>query len=999
MIGYGLLMAVLVILYFTVPAAHLTFVAGMGLATVAAVGFGVVHHRPRRRSPWIIVAAAIAAFVTGDVINMYLTDVQGVADPFPSLGDAFYLAVYPLLGFGLIGLLRSGAAVRDRASLLDALTLTCGVGLLSWIFLINPLITTPDLTLVERVIAVAYPLCDVLLVTVLIRMTTAFRPSRSVALLTGGLGLLLMGDVVYGAQQLNNAYQLGGVSDSVYMLFYATVGAAAIHPSMVGLTEPRVLRPTQASRGRVVVLGAASLIPPAVLLTEAFTGEVRDAVMIGILCAVLFGLVVARLSGVVTVHRLMVKREMGLRRAGAAMLGATSVEEVTASVRAAIADLLPPNTAHHVVISVTESATDADPDPVPEMRIVPTRTLGLDPRDDLASFELLLRCTLPGRRISGHLDVGADDTALVALQEAAQVLAAQAVLALDGLAANAEIVRRESEVYFRTLVLNATDVIMILDDDDRVRYASPSAETIFGSTDIVGVPLLDLIDPRYQEGAAATLDAARAGRSAPDLTDWTVRAGSRQVQVEASCRDLRHEPTVAGVVITLRDVTEHRRLERELLHRAYYDSLTGLPNRALFTERLERAVAAVTGTRTTAGVLLIGLDNFKVINDTMGYDIGDELLAAVGQRIVAAVTPHHGVARMGGDEFGVLVEAVDGPHAFERLGERIVATFEEPFPLTSGSVVCHASVGLVTTAEAADGAELLGRADVALAMAKGGGKGRWCRYEATLHTRILERLQLHTALDQAISNGEFLLAYQPVVDLVSGRTEGFEALIRWQHPTRGVVPPLDFIDIAEDSGLIVQVGQWVLRTAIAAARTWRELARDRPPYVAVNVSPRQFHSPGFVELVMAELAASGLPATSLIIEITESLLLNDKDQERIRADLDALRAAGVRIAIDDFGTGYSSLSYLHRVPVDIVKLDKSFVDTITTSPSQYELVKGIVRLAHTLQLAVVAEGIETSNDLDLLVDTTCEYGQGYLFARPMGELDAQTWLLEHVPTA
>jgi EAL domain-containing protein (putative c-di-GMP-specific phosphodiesterase class I) len=306
---------------------------------------------------------------------------------------------------------------------------------------------------------------------------------------------------------------------------------------------------------------------------------------------------------------------------------------------------------------------------------------------------------------------------------------------------------------------------------------------------------------------------------------------------------------------------------------------------------------------------------------------------------------------------------------------------------------------MVTTAEAADGAELLGRADVALAMAKGSGKGRWCRYEATLHTRILERLQLHAALDQAISNGEFILAYQPVVDLATGRTEGFEALIRWQHPTRGMVPPLDFIDIAEDSGLIVQVGQWVLRTAIAAASTWRELSRDRPPYVAVNVSPRQFHSPGFVDLVVAELAASGLPASSLIIEITESLLLNDKDQERIRADLDALRAAGVRIAIDDFGTGYSSLSYLHRVPVDIVKLDKSFVDTITTSPSQYELVKGIVRLAHTLQLAVVAEGIETSNDLDLLVDTTCEYGQGYLFARPMGELDAQKWLLEHVPTA
>jgi diguanylate cyclase (GGDEF)-like protein/PAS domain S-box-containing protein len=957
MIGYGGVIVAAVALYFTVPGASWVFAAVIGLATLTAVGAGVVRNRPRRLTPWLLVAAAVATLSAGDVVATYQAVYQAAADhPSPTVADAFYLAMYPLLGLGLIRLVRSGAGVRDTASLLDALTLTCGLGLLTWIFLINPLITAPDVPLLARVASVAYPLGDVLLVTVLIRMATSMRPCIAVTLLATGLSVLLFADVAYAVLQMTGHVAVGSVVDALYVLIYPAIGLAALHPSMAGLTEPRLLRTPQAGRQRVALLGLAALIPPGVLVTEALTGEVRDALMIGVSAAVLFGLVVARLAGVVAGHRQSVARERGLRRAGAALLAATTVEEVVTAVGAAVADLLPPDTGHEVVVMAGEPVSQR------EMAIMSSGT-----------GDRVLRCPIIGRRVTGWLDIRADDTALVTLQEAAQVLAGQAALALDGLAAGAEIVQRESETYFRTLVQNAADVIVIVDDDDRVRYASPSATAMFGR-DPVGTPLPGL----FESPVRVLLDAVRAGAEAPELTDWAVRVEGAPKQVEVACRDLRHEPTVAGVVVTLRDVTEHRRLERELLHRAYYDDLTGLPNRALFTRRLETAVAA----GGPVGVLLVGLDDFKVINDAMGHHTGDELLVAVARRLVAVVSPRYAVARLGGDEFGVLVESDD----VETPAASVLAAFAEGFRLPgAGVVTCHASVGTVTTetAGAEDGGQLLGRADIALAMAKSGGKGRVCRYETTLHTRILERLQLQAALDRAIANGEFRLVYQPIVALGPGQVRGFEALVRWHHPSRGTVPPLDFIGIAEESGLIVQLGEWVLRTAVATAVTWGGAA-----YVSVNVSPRQFRAPGFVDLVQRALAEHGLPADRLVLEITESLVLTGRDQERIEAELEALRGAGVRIAIDDFGTGYSSLSYLHRVPVDLIKLDKSFVDTITTSPPQYELVKGIIGLAHALRLAVVAEGIETAADRDLLIDARCEYGQGYLFARPMSADDA-----------
>jgi diguanylate cyclase (GGDEF)-like protein len=444
-------------------------------------------------------------------------------------------------------------------------------------------------------------------------------------------------------------------------------------------------------------------------------------------------------------------------------------------------------------------------------------------------------------------------------------------------------------------------------------------------------------------------------------------------------------------------VTERRRLERELRERAYLDPLTGLGNRLQFHDCVQRATEARPGGGTVC-VLLINIDDFRVVNDTIGHAVGDDLLVAIGGRLALTLGERGPVARLGADEFGV-VATVTGDPAAERLAAEVLAAFDEPF-LAAGTVLTvQPSIGVATagTTDPASAQRLLTEADVALGTAKSEGKARWRRYEASLHAQVLRRMELRTELDQALADGAFTVYYQPIVDMPTGHPCGLEALVRWQHPTRGMVSPLEFIQIAEESGLIVPLGEWVLRSALVSAAGWRRAYPDDPPYVSVNVSVRQFRAPGFVERVMAQLTACGLPARLLTLEITESLLLGD--QERIHADIARLRAAGIRISIDDFGTGYSSLSYLHRVPVDTVKLDKSFVDTISTSTQQFDLVRGIIRLASTLHLNVVAEGVETVEDRARLVEAGCGHGQGYLFARPMPGSDVDGWLGTHTLAA
>ncbi|WP_199516315.1 bifunctional diguanylate cyclase/phosphodiesterase [Nucisporomicrobium flavum] len=986
MLAHLVLSFCLVGVYLAFPGPVVAAWALIVLSSLTAFAVGVALNSPRRRTPWLLLSGGYVAFVAGTVVALFN------AGEFPSPADLVFLGVSsPLLVAGLLGLTRSGARLPDRAGMLDAVILTVGVGFLAWTFLINPFLQDPTLSPLEKAVSIAYPLTDLLVLAILARLgVSATRNTSLVFLLISGAALLTA-DTLYGLSRLSGFWQLGSPSDVGWLLFCIAGGAAALHPSMIRATEPQVLSSTQISLRRAV-LTVASLLAPVALLVQALRGPVTDGILIAVVSAALILLSLARISAVATSLRQTLARERELRLACEALLVCTGTEEATDVLRRAVGHMLPPGTLHRVVLRVHDDpeVTPADPAPAgspggaPDLRYVVT--LPPEAAEPLAAFELALHCRLAvGRTWIGDLYVGTEERAIVDLQEALPVLAGQAATMIDRIRLNREISRRDSQAYFRTLVLNATEVIAIVGDDNTITYASPAAEPVIGTAGLVGTGVLDLIDPAQRDEVRRELDAARSGPPGDALNLWRVRrTDGEMIYTEAAIGDMRSEPGVHGLVITLRDVTERRRLEQELLARAYVDPLTGLGNRLQFQDDVAAAAAGRDG--GTCGVMVCNIDGFRTVNDTMGHEVGDELLIAVAKRLSAALAGRGSVARLGADEFGIVVREAPDVAYLEKLADQVVGVSTEWFHAGGSLVAAYLRAGVSTTADAHTAKELVGQADVALDTVSAGDGPRWRRYEASLHEEVLDRMQLRKDLDRAFAEDAFRLAYQPIVELSSTRTVGFEALLRWQHPERGMVSPATFIPLAEESGLIVELGAWVLRTAVATAAAWhREHPRDTP-YISVNVSVRQFRSPDFVDQVFDELTRSGLPAHLLTLEITESLLLGE--HERIHTDIARLRRAGIKMSIDDFGTGYSSLSYLHRVPVDTLKLDKSFVDTITGSQQQLDLVRGIIQLAGTLNLDVVAEGIETAEEHRLLAEAGCRLGQGFLFARPLAEEDA-----------
>jgi diguanylate cyclase (GGDEF)-like protein len=433
---------------------------------------------------------------------------------------------------------------------------------------------------------------------------------------------------------------------------------------------------------------------------------------------------------------------------------------------------------------------------------------------------------------------------------------------------------------------------------------------------------------------------------------------------------------------------------RSLVHREHHDALTGLPNRALFTDRLTEAITGAAGGGPRPGLVVLDIDTFKLLNDSMGQSAGDEVLAGLAARLVRVLGRRDMAARLGEDEFAVLVAAASSPDAVEAMTRRITASLVEPFAVAGKPVPITVSLGMTDLCEPVDVTALsadvlLSHADLALQSARLQGRGSIQRYRPAVHDPMVERMRLRAALERAVQEGAFTLRFQPIVALDTGVTVGFEALVRWEHPTRGPVSPAEFIEIAEESGLIDPIGDWVLRRAVLAAAQWQRPSGPSP-YVSVNVSARQFRNPGFAERVDRQLAAAGLPPSRLMIELTESVLF--KGEDHVWAELASMRDTGIRLAIDDFGTGFSSLSYLLQTPIDVIKVDRSFVGTLASSQRQRALVNGIVGLAQTLGLLVVAEGIENPVDRDILAEMGCPYGQGYLYSIPLTGAETVAWL-------
>ncbi|MDX3451829.1 bifunctional diguanylate cyclase/phosphodiesterase [Streptomyces sp. ME02-8801-2C] len=1001
-------------LYLTIPGLQTPMWALMSLGGTAAVLAGVHINRPAHRWPWLMLAAGLLAFAAGGTYGNVQEQYFQASDPFPSPADACHLAVYPLLAGGLFGLVRFRWVDRDLPSLLDSLIITAGLALPVWVYLVQPLTVLEGLTWEQRAIRIAYPLGDVLVLATLVRLLVPGRVSgheRSLRLLALGTVTLLGLDIAYGLLRLDGSWEAGTVLDSGWLVFCTAWGLAGLHPSMRDLTEPerRPLSPLPLWH-RLPLLAAATLAAPAILLFEERLGTVHDATALAAFSSLLFVLVILRLAGMIVAHRKATARELTLRMATASLVAAEGAQEIEQSCETAVTALFGPRVRHaSMLLSAQQAlrlytllarspverrntATDGSPQAttaLPGTLIVTVPELGPDIAGRLGDLSAALVCPMvqpdrpAGGELPGVLLAAGPEQQLTEIRGTLEILASYAGLAAERAALRREISRKESEAYFRTLVRNASDVILILNDDTTVRYASPSAEAVFGNAALTGTALAELVDPQDRGRVHRTLGVLRSNKQEEAHDYWWVLNDGSHIEVEVRCRDLRQDRTVGGLVITLRDVTEQRQLEHELTQRAFHDSLTGLPNRTLLLERTERALLRGRRESTLTCLLFIDLDDFKIVNDTLGHSVGDQLLATVGERLSRTLRRTDTAARLGGDEFAVLMEGARQPVDAELLAAQVIQSLNRPFQLSGDSVDVSASVGVATAWDSADPEELLALADLALYSAKSAGKRQWRRFQPDLRDNMAERHDMRARLDRAIAHEEFNLLYQPVVDITVGKVVGFEALARWPHTRRGTVPPLQFITLAEKTGQITPLGAWVLRHATAdIARLRNRTPLPAPlPYVSVNVSARQWRDTGFLDEVRRSLDISGLHPDSLQLELTESVLMRRDDH--IDALLRTLKDLGVRIAVDDFGTGFSSLRYLREFPIDVLKIDKTFIDDVPEDPKQVALVEGIVHLADTLGLQVIAEGIEEQAQRELLASIGCQFGQGYLFAPPM----------------
>lgn len=568
----------------------------------------------------------------------------------------------------------------------------------------------------------------------------------------------------------------------------------------------------------------------------------------------------------------------------------------------------------------------------------------------------------------------------------------------------AEVERRASEARFRNILTMAADAVVAVDEEQRITLFNQGAERIFGyrAEELAGQPLERLLPERFHKAHRAHMrDFASATETARRMNEMGEVYGRRkdgsEFPAEASISKLDDNGKITFTVI-LRDITERKRAEERLHYLAHYDALTGLPNRFLFMDRLRQAMVEADRHQRLVGVALLGLDRFKTVNASLGHEVGDQLLKVVSKRLWQCLRKGDTVARQAGDEFSMVLASLGHPDHTAHVAQKILACMDRPFEIAGHELYVDASVGL-TLFPLDDGiAEaLLRNADTAMHRAKERGGNTFEFYAAEMMTKVQARLTLESELRRAVAQEQFELHYQPVVDLTSSRTSGVEALIRWRHPSRGMIPPDEFIPVAEEIGLIETIGEWVLRKSCRQCFGWERESGVPPMRLAVNVSPHQLQQARFSRTVIQALEDTGLDPRRLDLEITETTLM--KNAETALHVMRELGELGVQFSIDDFGTGYSSLAYLKRLPIGRVKVDRSFVRDVSFDANDAAIVKAILSMAHNLGIPVIAEGVETKAQLEFLLEHGCNAAQGYYFSRPLAVDALIVHLMHGLPPA
>ncbi len=995
-------------LYAVVPifqrgsAIHGPIINALGFSGVAAILAGMRMHRPKAVVAWSLLALGQTLFLVGDFYTYSLPSLFGLQVGFPSPGDGLYLTVYPALMAGLLLLVRRRNPRTDRAGAIDSLILTLGIALLSWVFLIAPNIQLGGNWLPEAV-SIAYPVGDILLLAAAIRLAVD-RGVRAPAfyLLAGSIVCLLTTDSVYNRMLLDGTYDGQVILDVGWIFYYLLWGAAALHPSMRTLEQPVEDR-TRLTPLRLAFLCVACLVAPGIRFYQEWGNT--DVLVVIIASMIMFLLVLARMSGLVRQEERAVARQRALRRAGAALVGAADIDQMGAAATAAVRELGGESADTRLISLHEDPAEDVVS---PAVRAWLSAAAGTDNArvrwvsvpgellDELglardAGYALI---ALAGRTASRtFLLAGVPGTHGTELAVSLETLAAPMSLAIDGAVMAEELHRGRSEARFRALLEHSSDLIAVLDRSGTIVYQSPAIEEVLGYAvdDVLDTHFDVLVRPSDRARLMQVVESAETGAGTSGMVECSLRSRSGEwLQFEIHHRNLLAEESVQGIVLNCRDISERKLYEDQLTHQAFHDPVTGLANRALFADRVGHALARATREESTVGVIFIDLDDFKTINDSLGHASGDAVLQEVAHRLRNAVRPTDTVARFGGDEFAVLVEEVQRSQEAVDVAERVLEGLSEPIDMGEKELVVNASIGLCLTSDGtADAADLLRNADVAMYMAKRESKGSYRVFEPDMHREVVERLEMRADLQRALETGQLEVHYQPVIRLNGTTVYGFEALLRWHHPTRGTIPPAQFIPVAESTGLIVPIGRWTLNQACrqGAALHERFGAAGEQLTISVNLSVKQLQSDTIVDDVRDALATSRFNPGHLVLEITETVMMADMDLAVDR--LNALKALGIKLAMDDFGTGYSSLSYLSRLPVDILKMDRSF---LTSGDAISPLPQAIVRIGETLNLEVVAEGIEQPMQATHLRELGCELGQGFLYAHAMGPLDLLEYL-------
>jgi diguanylate cyclase (GGDEF)-like protein/PAS domain S-box-containing protein len=543
---------------------------------------------------------------------------------------------------------------------------------------------------------------------------------------------------------------------------------------------------------------------------------------------------------------------------------------------------------------------------------------------------------------------------------------------------------RENQARLSAIFNAGPQCIKLVDENGIIRDINRAGAALLGAEnpeDVIGKPVTDFIATEHHETTLAFHKSVLRGNRGTLVFEMVCRDGRRRWVESHSVPHTSAQNSGASALSVTLDVTERVRDSERLSFLAQHDALTGLPNRLLFTDRLRQAMIEAQRHNRLVGVVFLDLDRFKNINDTLGHDVGDAMLVEVAARLRDAVRPSDTIARLGGDEFAVILADMARAEDAPMVVQRILDAFKEPFQIDGRELFISASLGITLyPIDETDVDALLRDADTAMYRAKQHGRSTCQFYTAEMTLRAHEDMALEGALRHAIEHDELLLHYQPIIDLNTGHILGVEALLRWQHPELGLVPPARFIPLAEESGLIVPIGEWVLHQACQQTHAWHN-AGFTDLYVAVNLSSRQFREPDLVARVKQVLADTGLSGIRLELELTESMLLTNIDNT-VR-QMQELDTAGVRFVIDDFGTGYSSLSYLKRFPIDVLKIDQSFVRDITTDPDDAAIVRAIITMAHALGVRVVAEGVETHEQMEFLRANRCDSMQGYYLSKPL----------------